>query len=272
MYKMIVFDIDGTLMKYKTTSSTFDKKILEMFKELKDNDYTVVLATGRDHVSIGDLHLSENVDYFIGANGSFIYDTRSKKDIWSTTLSINDFKIFKNEVLDQYIDEVNNIILSDDKNIFVYSFDQIKEHWFWKDFANKFKSFEVHENEMNLDRFHLITINCLNHKLIDISKDFLDKSNSSLYVQAFWKNGFFISERKLNKAKTIERLAKILNYTNDQIIAFGDGENDIQMIKMAGMGIAMENGIDKLKELANDIAKDVEEYGTYNKLKDLGII
>jgi hypothetical protein len=70
----------------------------------------------------------------------------------------------------------------------------------------------------------------------------------------------------------MERLAHILNFTVDQVIAFGDGENDIQMIQRAGMGIAMANGIDQLKNIANDIAKDVEENGTFHKLKEMGII
>ncbi|MGL6125352.1 MAG: HAD family hydrolase, partial [Metamycoplasmataceae bacterium] len=131
MYKMIVFDIDGTLMKYKEPVQKFDEKTSKMFKELKDNGYVVVLASGRDHISIGNLLSSKNIDYFIGANGSFIHDVESKKDIWSTTLSLDDFREYKNEVLDKNIDEVNNIVLSDDKNIFAYSVEQIKDHWFW---------------------------------------------------------------------------------------------------------------------------------------------
>jgi hypothetical protein len=78
---MVVFDIDGTLMKYKDVRPTFDDNVLETFRLLKENGYIVVLATGRDHVSIGELHLSKNVDYFIGANGSFIYDTKLAENI-----------------------------------------------------------------------------------------------------------------------------------------------------------------------------------------------
>ncbi|MGL5204643.1 MAG: HAD family hydrolase, partial [Metamycoplasmataceae bacterium] len=77
MYKMVVFDIDGTLIKFKVTEQKFDEQTQLMFKELKDKGYIVVLATGRDHISIGDLHKNNNIDYFIGANGSFIHEVKS---------------------------------------------------------------------------------------------------------------------------------------------------------------------------------------------------
>ncbi len=272
MYKMVVFDIDGTLLKHKETSLTFGSKNLKMFKELKKGGYTVVLASGRDLVSIGDLHFSDNIDYFIGANGSFIYDTKLQKNIWSTTLSIKDFTDFKREILDNNIDQIDNIILSDDKNVFVYSYEQIHKHWFWKDFTNKYKPLNLYDKEVNLDQFHLITINCIDKKIINISKEFFKKTNSSLDVQTFWRNGFFVSEKGLNKAKTILKLVEFLNLTKENVIAFGDGENDVEMIKMAGMGIAMSNGIPKLKEIADDVADDVANNGTYGKLKDMGII
>ncbi|MGL5205674.1 MAG: YcsE-related riboflavin metabolism phosphatase [Metamycoplasmataceae bacterium] len=272
MYKMIVFDIDGTLMKFKVSAQQFDDKTKQMFKELKDNGYVVVLATGRDHISIGDLHKDNNIDYFIGANGSFIHDLRLGEDIWSTTLSIDDFEKYRENVLDENDDEVTNIILSDSQSLFVYSIDKIKDHWFWNNFTGTFKEFDLHRTNLKTDNFHLITINCNDDKLINLSKEFFDKTNSSLDIQASWDKGFFVSERNLNKAKTIRRLAEQLNLDTKQIVAFGDGENDIEMIQMAGLGIAMGNAIDKLKEIANDVADDVSVNGTYIKLKELGII
>ena len=103
MYKMIVFDIDGTLMRYKVDNHAFEPKILDMFKKLKNNGYIVVLATGRDYISIGNLHLSDNIDYFIGANGSFIFDAKLRKNVWNTKLSIEDFENYKYEILDKNI-------------------------------------------------------------------------------------------------------------------------------------------------------------------------
>ncbi|MGL4252215.1 MAG: YcsE-related riboflavin metabolism phosphatase [Metamycoplasmataceae bacterium] len=272
MYKMVVFDIDGTLIRFKVSEQEFDDQTKQMFKELKDKGYLVVLASGRDRISIGNLHKDNNIDYFIGANGSFIHDVKSGKDIWNTTLSIDDFEKYRQNILEKNDDEITNIILSDSENLFIYSIDKIKDHWFWKNFSENFREFELHKTNLNSDNFHLITVNCNDNKLIKLSKEFFEKTNSSLDIQASWDKGFFVSEKDLNKAKTIKRLAEKLKLEAKQIIAFGDGENDIEMIEMVGLGIAMGNAIDKLKEIANDVAGDVSANGTYTKLKELGII
>ena len=49
-------------------------------------------------------------------------------------------------------------------------------------------------------------------------------------------------------------------------MAFGDGENDIEMIKQADIGIAMKNGCDKVKEIADHITDSVDEDGIYTYL------
>ena len=64
-----------------------------------------------------------------------------------------------------------------------------------------------------------------------------------------------------NKATAIEQLAKHFNIEQKDIIAFGDGDNDIEMLTYAGTGVAMDNAIDKLKEVANATTKSNKESG-----------
>ena len=75
MYKMVVFDIDGTLVPHLTNE--FSEEIIDMFKQLKENNMIITLATGRDWISIKDLYQNPYIDDFIGANGSFIYDLKN---------------------------------------------------------------------------------------------------------------------------------------------------------------------------------------------------
>ncbi len=65
----------------------------------------------------------------------------------------------------------------------------------------------------------------------------------------------------LHKAKGIDIVAKDLDIPAANVIAFGDEDNDLEMIEYAGIGVAMGNAIDKLKELANEITLSNEEDG-----------
>ena len=55
-------------------------------------------------------------------------------------------------------------------------------------------------------------------------------------------------------------------------MAFGDGENDIDMIRYAGIGVAMGNGIKNLKSAADYITTDIDDDGIENALKHFGLI
>ena len=56
---------------------------------------------------------------------------------------------------------------------------------------------------------------------------------------------------------------KYYGFSKEEVIAFGDGENDIEMLEAAGTGIAMGNAKDAVKERADLICKSVEEDGIY---------
>ena len=57
----------------------------------------------------------------------------------------------------------------------------------------------------------------------------------------------------INKARGIEQVRQFLNIDRNNIIAFGDEDNDIEMIEYARHGVAMENGLQELKDVANNI-------------------
>lgn len=272
MYKMIVFDIDGTLIPYREIK--LDKTIKTMFKRLKQNNIIVTLATGRDFVSIGDIYKDENIDYFIGANGSFIYDNKNKKYLFNSPIKFSDFENYYNDVLLNNQTSINNVVLSDDEFVYVWDKNQLDGHWFWEPFRPKFKNFDGAKNNINHDQFHLITVNCESHApLIEKSiKYFKENQNNNLNVQAWWNNGFFVANNGITKASTIEKLTQILNINMENVIAFGDGENDLQMLKEVGLGVAMDNASDFVKSVANDVTTSVDEHGTVAYLEKIGII
>ena len=67
-------------------------------------------------------------------------------------------------------------------------------------------------------------------------------------------------------------LAKHMGITLDQVITMGDAGNDLHMIECAGMGVAMGNASPQLKEVADEICKDVAEDGIYDYCLTHGLI
>ena len=79
----------------------------------------------------------------------------------------------------------------------------------------------------------------------------------------------------IDKAASLDRLAQSLGIKQEEVMAFGDGFNDLSMIEYAGLGVAMENAVEGVKQRANVITKSNDEDGIayiYHKnLKELNI-
>ena len=271
MYKMIAFDIDGTLVQHLTNE--LSDEINLMFKKLKEKGIIITLATGRDFVSIANIYKNSYVDYFIGANGSFIYDLKNNKYIFNSSISFTEFEEYNKNVLMKNIDEINNIVLSDSDKVFVFENKENKKNWFWEAFRNKFNSYESAKEKLDKNYFHLITLeHKLNSPIYLQTKKYFEKYNLPIDVQAYWPKGFFVANKGITKASSLKKLCNFLNIDIKEVIAFGDGENDIEMIKEVGLGIAMSNGTEELKKIADDVTIDVEDYGTKFFLEKMGII
>ena len=74
---------------------------------------------------------------------------------------------------------------------------------------------------------------------------------------------FFIEvmAQGIDKAASLDRLSKSLGIKQEEVIAFGDGYNDLSMIEYAGMGVAMNNAVDGVKERADYITLSNDEDG-----------
>ncbi|MGL4183868.1 MAG: YcsE-related riboflavin metabolism phosphatase [Metamycoplasmataceae bacterium] len=275
MYKMVIFDIDGTLLNHG--DQTVSKRTKDGIQKLMKNGYIVVLATGRDEISIGNVWNDLKTNYFIGANGSFCIKKENENEIKiiNNPIKIEDFLSYKKNILDnkKYEHKISNIILSEGKCVFVKNKEILRDHWFWKGYKEFYRDLGEAKNKINEESFSLITINSSCNNLKNETKKFFEETNSSLNLQASWFNGFFISNIGVNKAKTIIDLSQIIGIDKSQIIAFGDGENDIEMLQEVGLGVAMKNGVNEVKKIANKITdKPVSEDGVIDFLEKLGMI
>jgi Cof subfamily protein (haloacid dehalogenase superfamily) len=80
-------------------------------------------------------------------------------------------------------------------------------------------------------------------------------------------NNFEIMKKGSSKGSAVERLAESLNIRQEEIICIGDNENDLSMIRYAGLGIAMGNGVDLLKNEANYITDTNVNFGVAKAIR-----
>ena len=81
-----------------------------------------------------------------------------------------------------------------------------------------------------------------------------------------------ITAQHIDKSKGVAIMADRWNLTMDEIACFGDGYNDIEMLKYAGLGIAMGNGKDALKEVADIVCDAIDDDGIYKICRELQFI
>ena len=103
-------------------------------------------------------------------------------------------------------------------------------------------------------------------------KDYIEKELPDFMATSWHFDGVDIVPKDSGKDKGIIEYCKLRNIDIKDTMAFGDGENDIEMLKTVGIGVAMGNSIDIVKENADYITDRIEEDGLYKALRHYEVI
>lgn len=245
MIKMIVFDLDGTLLNSKGNVS---KETISYLNKLKNNGYIIVSASGRilssQKAVAKDLSF---VNYVITGAGSECYDLVNDKTIFEHRINLEIAK-----KITKYYNENCKYIDICNKNV-IYSYtDILKPESFIKCTKDWDYIFE------NVGSIYHMSISMFTDKKIATIKKKLEEDMPELDINIMQdsfsnKKWIEIISKECTKYNAIKKLANHLNIDNDEIIAFGDGLNDIDMLKKCGVGVAMNNALTEVKENADHI-------------------
>lgn len=100
---------------------------------------------------------------------------------------------------------------------------------------------------------------------------FLDAMPGCLHTR-WHSEGIDIIPRNGGKVIGVQAVLSHFGWAAEEVMAFGDGENDAGMLKLAGIGVAMGNGMDSLKSIADHVTDDVEHGGVSNALRHFGLL
>ena len=249
-YKLIAMDFDGTLLRDDKTISENTKNILKLYKDL---GYLIVGVTARTLKSAKDVIPLDIFNYLIINNGVSIYNVDNDNMIYQGSIDKENAKVITDEIesLCEQIDYITDNIY------YIYINKKESNLDFIRD-INSVEEIDEPVARMNVflkdkskvtDYYELIKTR---HKDINC---FIMQDSDSI------NKWLVINPKGVNKANTLKELGKIENISLDDMIFFGDGLNDLEVMKEVGLSVAMGNALEKIKENAKDIAKSNNEDG-----------
>lgn len=269
-YKCVVSDLDWTLLK---GDSDLDEKTRGALITLSKNNVLFVPATGRAFKSVPECILSiPGVDNVITSNGVAIYDVLSKKPVMSTHLSVSAVEtILKEARKENYILEA--FISGQPFTCKAYYDDPMK-------YGAKEESVAYVQRTRTVvdDMYSFVEENKDRLDCIDVITTPETKAAKLAHLKMLLPNNYIttsapqlieISDGNSGKHRRMKDLMDRLGIDLSQVVAFGDGDNDSDMLKMAGYGVAMGNGTAKCQASANYITDTNENLGVYKALRML---
>ena len=257
MEKLIAVDIDGTLL-------TDDKKISDKNKEvlikIREAGHKLVIASGRDYS--GTTFLAEELDFqkyggfLSNFNGGRITDFKSRKIIANHTLGLDFMREFLHFIRDLDID----IMIYYDGKIYTNS---METYWLKETADQTNQEIVLRENLIDDIDFepNNILLSQNPNRIEEPSRIIYEKYKDITHQVKSTPWYYEIMPKGVSKGKSLYEIADIYSIPYENIIAFGDEMNDKSMIEMAGVGVAMGNAVEGIKEIADFITLTNEEDG-----------
>lgn len=253
---LIVLDLDGTLLTKDQEILPYTKNVL---MEAKAQGHHVMIATGRPFRASFPYYQQLNLNTpIVNFNGALVHnplDTsfepmhspvsmRVVHDVIDSTQKIQYENLIAEVKDDVYLHKQNDAL----RDIFYMGNPNVT--------IGNLK-FNLHQDPTSL-LIHATQDN------VPLIRKHLQDVHAELVEHRNWGAHFPIVEivrQGVNKAVGISKVANELDIPVERIIAFGDEDNDLEMIDYAGIGVAMGNGIDQLKSIANEVTLSHEEDG-----------
>lgn len=257
MKKIIALDIDGTLLN---SNNQITEKTKAALLKAQDLGHILVIASGRDPKGVYKfadiLNFKDHDGLLSNFNGGKITNYRTGEVIINHTLDYD----LALEIL-QFSESL-------DINYFIYGEDELltnsKDTYFLKETASRaFTTCRVVEDlSFSLDFAPHKILFSMDPKYIDkdaslIREKFIDRTDQVRSTPYYYE----VMPKGISKGGSLLEIAKYYGLDIKDTLAFGDEENDLSMIEMAGKGIVMENGTDLIKSRADFITKSNDEDG-----------
>lgn len=274
MEKLVFFDIDGTLV---TRNNHIPESTIKAVEQLKENNITPVIATGRPPILLKEIAEKLGINSFISMNGQYI--VHHGELIYSSPLDM----AHVHEIVEISTQYNHGVVLCAEEELIVNSIfslltrgtlfqfmkgivgiipDRIKFTLFNRLLKNKPKKSDYEKEDI-----YMVSVQAG----LGAEQDYQDLFDELTFTRAN-KHSMDIVNKGVSKASGIEKMLSILKVSRDHTYAFGDGLNDLEMLEYVGTGIAMDNGFEELKEAADYVTASVFDDGIVKGLKKFNLL
>ncbi|NLJ98826.1 MAG: HAD family hydrolase [Tissierellia bacterium] len=272
MYKLIAMDLDGTLLN---DDKQITEENLRLIDKLIAKGYEVVIATGRRYWSAKQLTKEIGKPLVILANnGNVVRETITDEIIIKKYLDLEDFKLLIKEGKKRGLHPIVHVDNYDKGYDIIIEME--KEHSNYYSYLNQSeKRYRKVDSYLELEDGKILAVVYAGDKEdmedfhLDINKRYPRKYSSHVMENIQVAEALLEIMNPLGcKWLSLLEYAKEKGIAESEIIAIGDDNNDTQMIKNAGCGIAMKNASERVKQVADIITeKDNNESGVAFELK-----
>lgn len=256
MIKACFFDIDGTL--YSHTTDRVPESTKTSLELLKQKGIKIVVCTGRSLSDYKILPVSEiNFDGYLTLNGMLCYDS--------------DFNLFSGTPIPETDTEILKMIFFAEK----IPITMINEHGMALNYVNDtVVNTQASENSPipPLKMYRGSNIYQVSAFVTEAQRKMLTELLDYSDITSWHDNGIDIVAKGSGKDVGMKHYMEKYGIKREETMAFGDGENDIRMLKFAGIGVAMGNAKDELKDVADHITADIDDDGIEKALKHYNLI
>ena len=262
-YCMIALDLDGTLTN---SDKIITRETYDALMQAQRQGVQLVLASGRPTYGIlplaKQLHMDEYGGYILSFNGGKIIECRSREILFQQTLPASRLhEVF--ELADRY--HLAALTYENDAILTEHPDDPYVQEEAW---INKLSvRHVVHLNEA----IYFPVVKCLlvgeASYLASVEPKIGEELGEEFEVYRSAPYFLEVVSRGIDKGASLDRLLRKVKVEPSRLIAFGDGYNDGSMIRYAGLGVVMANGVDALKADADFVTKSNDEDGVAYALK-----
>lgn len=265
--KLIVTDLDGTFLN--SNHVTIPKENIEAFKKAHETGIKVAVASGRTKILTD--YLMEQLpflDYLVTSNGAVTYDLKSGEVVCQTLIdhkqSVEIFDILKdyNLIYEIYF---NGECFMNEKSYGMFDKEHVSPHIheLLKDFIKSKTDLAEFIGNGGVEKLNILSLTSeermeIEEKVLKIGKVAFA---SSFPIIKGVNGNLEMTNTEATKGFAVKGLCEALGIGKENVMCFGDGENDCPMLSFADYSFAMANGTDLVKSVAKFVTDTCDNAG-----------